>query len=231
MYCCCCSWSSLQLNLALPSAMTGMLGVAGLLFIMGEGAASKVVSFWEQHLSWTVRALPLLCTPAIAMLPALLEGLASELGGLLGSCGFVRVLWDFLGLVRVLWSLFGLVRVLWGFWGFAKVFRGLSGFCGVFGGLSGSCGFFLGLFGFLWGCGTMWRVRALPLLCTPAFAMLPALLEGLASEWEEHSGFCGFFGGLIGFCGKWYFLKVAGSFIVVHTRCCYAACTAGRANQ
>ncbi|WIA12341.1 hypothetical protein OEZ85_012392 [Tetradesmus obliquus] len=70
-------------GLALPGALGGMLGVAGLLAVVGEAGAEPLVQFYDSYLSWTAGMLPLFYVPALAVVPSLLQG--TDIPGLLGA--------------------------------------------------------------------------------------------------------------------------------------------------
>jgi len=54
----------------MPSALGGMLGLTGLLMVFGPRASDEMVQFYDRHLSWTSKMLPLFYVPALAVLPA-----------------------------------------------------------------------------------------------------------------------------------------------------------------
>ena len=68
----------MQAGIALPSALGGMLGLTGLLMVFGPKAGDEMVAFYDKHLSWTSQLLPLFYVPALAVLPALMNGMPGQ---------------------------------------------------------------------------------------------------------------------------------------------------------
>jgi hypothetical protein len=64
----------LQVGVALPGALGGMLGVAALLTVIGKAGAQPLVNFYDSYLSWTAGMLPLFYVPTLAVVPSLLQG-------------------------------------------------------------------------------------------------------------------------------------------------------------
>jgi hypothetical protein len=59
----------------MPSALGGMLGLCGLLTVFGPRAGDEMVAYYDKHLAWTSRLLPLFYVPALAVLPVLMHGM------------------------------------------------------------------------------------------------------------------------------------------------------------
>ncbi len=63
------------------SALGGMFGVTGLLLVIGEGPASKLLSFYTPCLNWIAKWLPLFYVASLVTLPLALKGIAGGLAG------------------------------------------------------------------------------------------------------------------------------------------------------
>jgi hypothetical protein len=61
-----------------PSAMLGMLGLTGLLLLLDQQTSAPLVQFYDDHISWTITLLPLLYSPALAVLPSMLLGMPGK---------------------------------------------------------------------------------------------------------------------------------------------------------
>lgn len=54
------------------------MGLTGLLMVFGPRAGDEMVQLYDRHLSWTSKLLPLFYVPALAVLPALLDGMPGK---------------------------------------------------------------------------------------------------------------------------------------------------------
>lgn len=68
----------LQVGIAMPSALGGMLGLTGLLMVFGPRAGNEMVAWYDKHLAWTSQLLPLFYVPALAVLPVLMHGMPGK---------------------------------------------------------------------------------------------------------------------------------------------------------
>lgn len=67
--------ASHQAGIKFPSALAGMFGVFGLLCIVGDNIADKILGLYNPALSWIARWLPLWYVPALVTLPLALQGI------------------------------------------------------------------------------------------------------------------------------------------------------------
>lgn len=65
-------------GIVFPSALGGMFGVTGLLLAIGEGPASKLLSFYTPCLNWIAKWLPLFYVASLVTLPLALKGIAGS---------------------------------------------------------------------------------------------------------------------------------------------------------
>jgi hypothetical protein len=68
----------MQVGIAMPSALGGMLGLVGLLMAVGPRAGDQMVAWYDRHLAWTSQLLPLFYVPALAVLPVLMHGMPGK---------------------------------------------------------------------------------------------------------------------------------------------------------
>lgn len=68
----------MQAGIAMPSALGGMLSLTGLLVLVGPRAGDEMVVWYDRHLGWTSKLLPLFFVPALAVLPVLMHGMPSK---------------------------------------------------------------------------------------------------------------------------------------------------------
>lgn len=67
-----------QYAIKFPSALVGMFGVFGLLCVVGDNTANKILAFYGPALNWIARWLPIFYVPALVTLPLALQGIPGD---------------------------------------------------------------------------------------------------------------------------------------------------------
>ncbi|GLC36190.1 hypothetical protein PLESTM_000414600 [Pleodorina starrii] len=65
-------------HITFPSALGGMFGVVALLLVVGDSAASQLLSFYTPALNWIAKWLPLFYVASLVTLPLALKGIAGS---------------------------------------------------------------------------------------------------------------------------------------------------------